>query len=166
MELRVALKGQFRAGLAMLRECVELCPDDLWGAVVDKPPRTYWRVAYHAAFYTHLYLCQSRSEFTPWEKHIDHAVMTCLDEGEELPPAETLYSQNDLIEYIDLLNKHMDSAIDSLDLESLESGFSWYPDFPKLDHVLLTLRHLGIHVGQLQELLYAKGLEPDWISRR
>lgn len=150
----------------MLRESVELCPDDLWSSVVDKPPRTYWRIAYHATFYTHFYLSQKDSDFIRWDRHVGHAVMTFADEGEELPPMETLYSQADVIEYIDFVTDRMASLIDGLDLESQESGFPWYANFPKMDHVLLTLRHLGVHVGQLQELLFARGIEPDWISRR
>ena len=166
MELKRALGGQFRAGLAMLRECVELCPDDLWAAVVDKPPRTTWRIAYHAVFYTHFYLGQTRADFTPWGRHVDHAVMTFADEGKELPPEGTVFSQADLAEYIDHVSERIDGLLGALDLESPDSGFPWYPNFPKLDHVLLTLRHLGVHVGQLQELLFARGIEPDWISRR
>ncbi|MBS1721688.1 MAG: DinB family protein [Armatimonadetes bacterium] len=166
MDLKQSLAGQFRAGLAMLRECVEGCPDDLWAATVDKPPRTYWRIAYHATFYTHFYLSQTRSEFTPWGKHVGHAVMTFAEEGEELPPEGTLYTQADVLEYIDYVSERISGLLDALDLESAESGFPWYPKFAKLDHVFLTLRHLGVHVGQLQELLFARGIEPDWISRR
>lgn len=166
MDLEKALTGQFRAGLAMLRECVQLCPDDLWAATVDKPPRTFWRIAYHAALYTHFYLGQNEGVFAPWDKHVRHAPMTFADEGQELPPADTLYTQDDVVAYIDGLSDRMADTIAALDLGSPESGFPWYPDFPKLDHVLLTLRHLGVHVGQLQELLFARGIEPDWVSRR
>ncbi len=166
MVLKAALVGQFKAGLAMLRECVELCPDDLWGATVDKPPRSFWRIVYHAAFYTHFYLSQTESDFKPWDRHVNHAVMTFAEEGEPLPPGDTLYSQRDLLEYIDLLSEKMEGILIALDLETLESGFPWYPNFPKLDHVLLTLRHLGVHVGQLQELLFARSIDPDWVSIR
>ncbi len=164
MELKKALTGQFRAGLAMLRECVALCPEELWATIVDKPPRTFWRIAYHASFYTHFYLSQSHTMFKAWDKHIDHAVMTFVDEDQELPPEGTFYSKGDLLEFIDFLSEKMGNIIESLDLESAESGFPWYEDFPKLDHVLLTLRHLGVHVGQLQELLFAHSIEPDWVS--
>lgn len=166
MELKRALTGQFRAGLAMLRECVSLCPDDLWSATVNEPPRTFWRIVYHAAFYTHFYLGQTESDFVRWPKHVGHAMRTFAGKNEELPPAATLYSQVELLEYVDFLSERMESIIDALDLDSPESGFPWYPDFPKLDHVLLTLRHLGVHVGQLQELLFARSLDPDWVSRR
>jgi hypothetical protein len=140
--------------------------DDLWEATLDKPPRTFWRVAYHAAFYTHFYLSQSYSDFEAWDRHVDHAIMTFTEDGGQLPPEGTLYSPSDLLEYIDLLSEKMDRIVESLDLGSQESGFPWYPDFPKLDHVLLTLRHLGVHVGQLQELLLARAIEPDWVSIR
>lgn len=166
MDLKRALTGQFRAGLAMLRECVELCPDDLWSATVDKPPRTFWQIVYHTAFYTHLYLSPDFDEFKAWDRHVRHAVMTFADEGQELPPEGTVYTRGDLLEYIHLLSERMAGAIDLLDLESQESGSDWYPNFPKLDHVLLTLRHLGVHVGQLQELLFARGIDPDWVSTR
>jgi hypothetical protein len=166
MELKQALANQFRAGLAMLRECVVLCPEDLWGATIDQPPRTFWRVVYHAAFYTHLYLSPSYEEFKAWDRHIDHAIMTFASEGQPLPPEGTAYSPSDLLEYIDLLSGQMLQILEALDLDSPESGFPWYPEFPKLDHVLLTLRHLGVHVGQLQELLFARGVDPSWVSAR
>lgn len=165
MELKLALTEQFRAGLAMLRECVERCPDDLWSAVIDKPPRTFWRIAYHTLFYSHFYLMQQHTDFTPWDKDVPHAIMTFVDEGEQLPPEGTIYTQNDILEYIEFLNERTGSLIEALDLESPESGFPWYQDFPKLNHVLLTLRHLGVHVGQLQELLCAHGIAPVWVSR-
>lgn len=166
MEFNRALTGQLRAGLTMLRDCVEMCPDDLWEATVDKPPRTFWRIAYHAAFYTHFYLSQTQESFVPWEKHVRHAVMTFADEGEELPPSETLYRQSDVVDYINFIFDKLPNLIEEIDFESPESGFPWYPNFPKLDHVLLNLRHLGVHVGQLQELLFARGIEPGWVSRR
>lgn len=166
MDIRPALTGQFRAGLAMLRECVELCPDELWGAILEKPPRAFWRIAYHASFYTHFYLSPNQDSFNHWEKHVPHAVMTFADEGRELPPEGIVYSRQEMIEYINWISGQMESMLALLDLESLESGFPWYKNFPKLDHVLLTLRHLGVHVGQLQEILFERSIDPDWISRR
>jgi hypothetical protein len=59
MDLRAALKEQYHAGLAMLAECVEKCPDDLWTSGTH--PRTFWRIAFHAAFFTHNYLVQDEA---------------------------------------------------------------------------------------------------------
>src|SRR5579859_5391607 len=62
--LRQALKEQYHAGLAMLAECVEKCPDDLWTSGTH--PRTFWRIAFHAAYFTHLYLGQTLDAYQPW----------------------------------------------------------------------------------------------------
>ena len=59
----------------------------------------------------------------------------------------------------------LDRWIDALDLDTLESGFDWYPNMPKLDHMMLNIRHLQGHVGQLSELLMAHGIDTDWVSR-
>ncbi len=45
----MVLKGQYRAGLAMLRQAVELCPDALW--YDDAPTNAFWQVAYHVLFF-------------------------------------------------------------------------------------------------------------------
>jgi hypothetical protein len=54
VSLQDALKEQFEAGLAMLMECVELCPEDLWTA--GEISREYWRISMHAAFFTQFFL--------------------------------------------------------------------------------------------------------------
>lgn len=161
MEVQRALKGQYGAGLAMLRECIQLCPDDLWASGVH--PRTFWRIAYHALFYTHLYLMPTEKAFVAWEKHHDQARILWDDDEEGVPPQETTYTQKDLLEYLDFIHTSMPNWVDALDLNAPTSGFSWYR-IPKLDHQFVNLRHLGIHVGQLQELLYAHGIEPGWVG--
>ena len=50
--LRSAIKGQYHAALAMLRQAIERCPDDLW--VSAAYPNRSWRMAYHTIYYTHL----------------------------------------------------------------------------------------------------------------
>ncbi len=145
--LRSALKGQYRAGLAMLRNCIEVCPDDLWPA--DEHPRAYWRITYHTVFYTHLYLMPEEAAFKPWEKHSWHGPVLWLDEEEGVPPIETTYTRAELIEYVDMVDGMVGEWVDALDLESQSSGFHWYK-IPKLDHQLVNIRHLGLHVGQLQ----------------
>lgn len=157
--LKEALKGQYHAGLAMLREAIEKCPNDLW--LSGEHPRNTWRIAYHVVFYTHLYLQISEEAFRPWEKHRPLARVTW--EEEEPVPVDPAYSKAELLEYLDLVDRNVDAWVDAIDLDSAESGFDWY-DLPKLEHQLLNIRHLGVHVGQLQELLMARGLDLDWIS--
>lgn len=145
----------------MLRQCIEKCPDDLWQA--GEHPRTFWRIAYHAAFYTHFYLSPTMDDFRPWERHQGQAKILWDDDETGLPPREVTYSQSELVGYIDALSARIDELVAANDLSSSESGFDWYP-IPKLDHQLVSVRHLGTHVGQLQELLYARGIDLDWVA--
>jgi hypothetical protein len=163
MELQAALKGQYKAGLAMLRECIERCPDAVWTA--GQHPRTFWRIAYHALFYTHFYLMPTMEDLVPWEKHVPHARILWDDDEDGMPPTDVFYSREELLGYLDMAVTNVDGWVDALDLAAETSGFDWY-QIPKLDHQLVNIRHLGVHVGQLQELLYAEGVELDWISRR
>lgn len=162
MDIRSALKGQYHAGLAMLREAIELCPDDLW--LGGEHPRNTWRIAYHAIFYTHLYLQTSEAAFVPWDRHRD-SIRILWDDGDEPVPMEPPYSKAETLEYLALVDSGVDAWVDAIDLDSQESGFWWYK-IPKLDHQILNIRHLGGHVGQLSELLMASGLDIDWVSTR
>ena len=85
-ELKRALKGQYHAGLAMLREAIEKCPEELWTAGAF--PRNTWRIAFHAIFYTHLYLQTEESAFQPWAKGRESIRLLWDDEDGNLPPVE------------------------------------------------------------------------------
>lgn len=54
LDVSGTLKRQYHAGLQMLRQAVEPCPDGLW--LSDEHPNQFWHVAYHVLHYTHLYL--------------------------------------------------------------------------------------------------------------
>jgi len=148
----------------MVRQCIEVCPDDVWAAATEHP-RTFWRIAYHALFYTHFYCMPDHESFTPWDRHVAHGVILWDDDEDGIPPMETTYSQADLLEYVDFVSANIGDWVNALDLGSSESGFPWYP-IPKLDHQFVNLRHLGIHLGQLQERLYAVGIDTNWVGRR
>ncbi|MCE9559513.1 MAG: hypothetical protein K8R88_11230 [Armatimonadetes bacterium] len=163
MEIKRALKGQYKAGLAMLRECIEVCPEDMWSA--GEHPRTFWRIAYHTLFCTHLYLMTEEAAFVPWELNQSQARILWDDDEEGVPPVETTYSQAQMLEYLGMVEAGVDGWVELVDLDSDQSGFSWY-SIPKLDHQILNVRHLGVHVGQLSELLMARGIDTGWISRR
>lgn len=149
MELRQALKEQYHAGLAMLAECVEKCPEDVW--LEGEQPRTFGSIAFHAAYFTHLYLGQNEAACQPWPG--------------QRPEGDEGYGRNEILDYIRFIDVLIDPTVDQLDLDSDETGFSWYPNMSKLSHQLMNLRHTQGHVGQLSELLMAKGIDTDWIAR-
>lgn len=160
MPLKRAITGQYRASLAMLRETIELCPVATWEGGTH--PRNFWRIAYHALHFTHLYLMPSPEEFVRWELHRD-----CTDLWNDAnPPVVEPYTQAEILEYLDYIDSSVSGWVDRLDLESMQSGFSWYPNLPKLDHQILTIRHLAGHAGQLSELIMQAGIEEiKWITR-
>jgi hypothetical protein len=178
MDVRAALKGQYKAGLAMLRDCIAKCPNDVWAAGMpplspeptdrikqEREARTFWRIAYHTLFYTHLYAMPHLDDFVAWPRHVEHAKEIFLGPEEEVPPIETTFRQADVLEYLDWCVSQVDQWVDAVDLDSDTCGFYWYDPFPKLDHQILNVRHIGVHVGQLAERLNLAGIDTDWISR-
>src|SRR5262245_64658755 len=65
--LRTILKSQYHASLAMLRQTIEKCPDDLWYS--KDQINAFWQTAYHTLFFTHLYLQPNDAAFKPWKHH-------------------------------------------------------------------------------------------------
>lgn len=157
--LKPALKGQYHAALDMLKGAIEECPDSIW--VSGIPPRSFWRLAYHTLFFTHLYLQVHDSDFVAWDLH--------RDEVESDPERERLdakpYTKVEMLAYWDQVDAMVDPQIDRIDLSSPESGFSWYR-IPKLDHIIVNLRHVQEHAGQLRDRLLEAGIDQKWCTKR
>jgi len=139
-DVRSVLKSQYHAALAMLRDAIEQCPDAEWLSRDHK--NAFWQVAYHVLFFAHLYLQQNETTFVLWSQH--HAV----DDGTRGEP----YSKAQVLEYWSFVDHAVDGAVDLLDLESPESGFSWYT-MSKLEHQLVNIRHVQHHSAQLADRL-------------
>ena len=69
MKLDGVVSAQYNAALAMLEAAVKACPDELWAD--GGRGNAFWRIAYHALLYTHLYLEDSLEAYRPWENHRD-----------------------------------------------------------------------------------------------
>jgi hypothetical protein len=167
MEMRSALKEQYHAGLAMLSQSVRICPDDLWRS--GTYPRTFERIAFHAAFFTQLYAGQNESAFQPWPDAREdlRGLWGGPDELEpyELPPTVKPLTQGEMMQYLAFVDGLIDPIVDNLDLEAEDTGFPWYKNMSKLSHELMNLRHLQGHVGQLSELLMARDIDIDWVGK-
>jgi len=165
MDIKTALIEQNRAALAMLADCVRACPDDLWTAG-DPPWRAYWRITFHAAFYAHLYLGQVESAFQLWpECPPEYRPLWDGAAYEHRADIEPI-TQTSMLDYIAFLDTIVAPTVDALDLDCDETGFHWYTNMSKLSHELMSLRHLQGHIGQLSELLMARGIDTNWIGKR
>jgi hypothetical protein len=160
MDIRDALKGQYHSAYRMLAECVEVCPDGLWTA--GEFPRYFWTIAYHAAFFGHLYMGQTEEAFKPWPKGRENAWELWAEDAVEMEP----YTKAEVLEYIGFVRGLIDDTVDGLDLDTADPGFHWYKNIGKLEHEILSIRHVQGHVGQLSERLFAAGVDTNWISRR
>ena len=172
MGLREALKEQYHAGLAMLAECVQKCPEDLWLESEHPRPvwRSFWRIAFHSAFFTHLYLGQNAEAFEPWpgrREGIHHDLWHGRGDVEPYELAENteILDRNEILDYLCFVDALINPTIDQLNLDSDETGFAWYGNMSKLSHQLLNLRHLQGHVGQLSEMLMAREIDTDWVGK-
>jgi len=142
---------QYRASLAMLRQAIEICPESLW--LDERYPNRFWRVAYHALYWTHFYLHGSEKGFQPWTKHrpdaqffgprpsAPHAALALV---EPYPPTVVL-------EYHELCLREAETRVPALDFAAL-SGFSWLP-FNQLELQFYNIRHLQHHTAQLADRL-------------
>ena len=149
---RSVLKSQYHAALAMLREAVERCPENEWSNADHK--NAFWQVAYHTLFFTHLYLQRDEASFQRWAQHRGD------DDGIDGDP----YTQAQVREYWLFCDRIVDDAVDAVDLDSAESGFSWYR-MSKLEHQLVNVRHIQHHGAQLADRLRsAADIGITWVS--
>ena len=157
MDINAVVCSQYFATLAMFKQAVELCPEPLWDSVEDESK--FWRLAYHALFYTHMYLQKSFDDFHPWEKHWQNAE----ELGKEAPPGRP-YSKTEVLEYLVVCRKQAEDNSAVLEPDA-PSGFHWLA-FNKLELQFYNIRHLQQHTGELMERLGSRaGVNVDWVSK-
>ena len=160
MSYHAIIVSQYNAALAMLAGAVQKCPDELWNRAQDR--NRFWRVAYHALFYTHLYLQDRHEDFTFWEKHraeyqLDGASGDPIQEG----PNAVVCAKGDILEYVDFCRRLVTDKVPRLDLDAA-SGFHWLT-FSKFELQLYTIRHIQQHAGELSERL-GPDAGIDWVG--
>jgi len=165
MNVQAALKGQYHAALAMLKDAIEKCPDDLWTG--DVYPVPFWRVAYHALFFTDLYLRADEQSFRPWEHH--RGDCQCLSDKLPWPPHDPPkigppYAKTEILDYWRICDTMVDGAVDTMDLDAQECGFPWYR-LPKLDHQINNIRHIQHHAALLSgRVRMIAGTDVGWVG--
>jgi hypothetical protein len=164
MSIKEVIQSQYLASLEMLKNAIANCPESMW--VDPEPKNKYWHIAFHAIFFTHLYLQLSEQDFKVWEKHRDeYEFMGSLPwPPHNKPKIGDPYTKVEILEYLEFCKEQVREKVTVLNLESSESGFSWLP-FGKLELQFYNIRHLQQHTGELCERLgTAAGLDVDWVG--
>ena len=152
--IRSVLKSQYHASLAMLRDAIAHCPPEEWLSAGRK--NASWQLAYHTLFFAHLYLQRDEASFRLWEKHHGGG------DGTEGEP----YTQAEALEYCEFCDGMVDNAVEALDLDRTECGFSWYR-MSKLEHQFVNIRHIQHHGGQLIDRVRAAAdVGIPWVAAR
>jgi hypothetical protein len=163
MEIKQVIQSQFLAALEMLKQAVVKCPDSIWNAAQDR--NKFWHVAYHALFYTHLYLQDTEKDFKPWASHRDeYQFMGQVPWPPHNPPKiGEPYTREEILDYLTFVQEQVRERLPALDLEAA-SGFGWQP-FGKLELQIYNIRHLQQHTAELHERLGARaGIDLNWIG--
>jgi len=155
------ISKQYRASMAMLKEAISTCPESLW--LAPEYPNKFWHIAYHVLYYTHLYLQNSLSSFTKWEKHRDNYNRLGRPGSARGPrKIDAPYSQAEVLEYFEICLQEIAAKVPGLDLNA-PSGFYWLP-FNKLELQLYNIRHIQHHAGQLIDRLRSvAGIGIEWV---
>lgn len=167
--IRSALKSQYHAALAMLRQAIELCPEDAWTGKEHR--NAPWQIAYHTLFFAHLYIQIDEHAFRPWKHHVaDVQVPDGIpgppDPDSPLPLIADPYPKERVLEYCDFCIAMVDGAVDAMDVLAPESGFSWYR-IPKLDHQIVNVRHIQHGAAQVADRVRAAAdLGVDWVGAK
>ena len=161
--MRKIIQSQYLAALAMLEKAITDCPDALWNNPADK--NKFWHVAFHALFYTRLYIQPTESDFVPWARHRqNYQYMGPMPwPPHDAPKIGQPYSKVELLEYVTFCWEEIGAKTAVLDLTSPDPGFDWLP-FGKLALQFYSIRHLQHHTGELCDRLGAVGIDVEWIG--
>ena len=164
MNIQVALKSQYHAALAMLKQAIDRCPDDLWTG--GDHPNPVWHITYHVLFFTHLYLQLDERAFHPWESHREeYQFLGSVPWPPHRPPRiREAYLKPQMLDYWRFCDGMIDAGVDQLDLNASECGFWWYK-MPKLEHQLMNIRHIQHHAAQIAYRVRLRaGHGVDWVG--
>jgi hypothetical protein len=156
MDSREPIISQYGAALEMLKQSILACPETLWHNPDDRTP--FWQVAYHALFFTHLYVQESEEAFSPWSEHRE---AYRFENEAPTQPAEPA-TKATVLEYLAFCQQQVVDNVSAMVLDAA-SGFDWLP-FTKFELQLYSIRHIQQHVGELMERLGERAMEIDWVG--
>lgn len=167
--IKPIIASQLLASLAMMNDCVQKCPPQLW----NNPEKTiakypFWLVVYHTLCFVDLYLSPSETVYQPRTEPPVVFHPRGWQEFDDEYPSRT-FTQPELLAYIQVCREKIAAVLgngpDSETEISLSgpSGFSRLA-FTRTELHLYNLRHLQHHTGQLTAFLRRGDVETSWVK--
>ncbi len=157
MDVREPIISQYGAALEMLKQSILACPVALWHNPDDRTP--FWQIAYHALFFTHLYVQESEQAFSPWPGHREAYRFENEAPAQPTEPA----TKATVLEYLAFCQQQVADNVSAMVLDAA-SGFDWLP-FTKFELQLYSIRHIQQHAGELMQRLGQRAIDIDWVGR-
>lgn len=157
---KTSLWQQFGAAIDTLDDALRLCPDQLWETSLwqdeeDARYGQFWFIAYHALFWTDLFLGGSYEEFQPPAPFIRG----------KLP--DEPYAKAEVHAYLRQCREKIKAMAAGLTDERAGQicVFPWMePSYLELQ--LYSMRHVQEHAAQLNMILGHRGISgQDWIAK-
>lgn len=157
-------KNQYEATFWMLNDCLNKCDDSFWYEPVAN--LTYSQAAFHAIFFTDLYLGDSVEAQRDQSFH--QANLDYFRDYEELAgrKQELQYEKPKTLAYLQFCREKANRVLSEATIESLEapSGIGWL-EMNRAESYLYNLKHLHHHVAQLSlRLRQNQGEGADWAN--
>lgn len=155
----VSVWQQFGAAIDMLDNAINTCPDDLWEAQVQDDPDDqrygqFWFIAYHALFWTDLYLTGTSHGFKPPAPFVRDGL-----------PDEP-YTKAEVLVYLKHCRNRCKSVITSMtDEQAIRiCTFEWV-EVTFFELQIYSLRHAQEHAAQLGLVLARNNASDlDWVT--
>jgi hypothetical protein len=159
------LASQLLAGLYMLKDCIDRCPEKEWNERHNDYP--FSQVVFHTLFDCDYSLCDNREEFKSQIFHKNNREIFADYEELEDRIRNHLYNQ----EFIQQYYKHcVKKVINAINIKSnddlLIPNNDVYKNMTQLERYVNAIRHIQHHTAQLGlRLQFVTDKEMDWISR-
>jgi hypothetical protein len=142
--LNQILWRQLGASIDMLKNAIDLCPESHWDTSTQ-----FWYNAYHVLFFLDFHLTMEPVGFTP------PAPFTLSElTWDELP--DRVYTKQELLDYLQHIRDKCRTVIAGLTEESMHHRWIFEANnmnYPFLEILLYTMRHVQHHAAQLNLLL-------------
>ncbi len=159
------IASQMLAGLNMLKDCINRCPEQEWNERHNDYP--FSQVVFHTLFDCDYNLSSNELEFKQQDFHEKNKEW--FDDYEELEDKikKNLYDREFINRYYDYCKEKVTSVLEkNLNLNLMTPNSDIYKNMTKLERYINAIRHIQHHSTQLGfRLQLVTGKEMGWSSR-